>query len=303
MATVISASDTELVKRKLYRTDASAKGRVLPAFVERLSEVDLTFYREQGYLALDGLYTAEEVESYKAALADLIHGRVAADDRFSIQEEPYYKKGGEDERADDRELRVRKVFWFVQLDERLASASAHPRLRGLLEQLIDPNYTMIQDMALLKPPFHGSEKPWHQDTAYFDWTPLGGIIGVWIALDEATVDNGCMQVIPGTHLAGPTPHYHVRDCQIGDSRVQVDQAVVVPLKPGGVLFFSGLIHHGTPPNVSGDRRRALQFHYAAANCRNMTFKEHAELFNEGGAYAGCRKWDPEAGIPKAVYTP
>ncbi|HZQ98148.1 MAG TPA: phytanoyl-CoA dioxygenase family protein, partial [Chloroflexota bacterium] len=143
-------------------------------------------------------------------------------------------------------------------------------------------------------------KPWHQDTAYFDWTPLGGVIGVWIALDEATVENGCMQVIPGSHLDGPVPHFHVRDCQVADDRVRVDRAHVVPLDPGGVLFFSGLIHHGTPPNLSGDRRRALQYHYAAVECRNMTIQEHAELFNEGGAYAGCRKLDPASGLSRAV---
>jgi phytanoyl-CoA hydroxylase len=304
MATVLPAKDPDVIKRTLYKTDKAARGRILPGYAERLSETDLAFYREQGYLALEGMFTAEEVESYKAALADVIHGRVGKDKKLYIQEEPYYKEGGSDERAvDDVELRVRKVFYFVQIEPRLASAGNHPRMMNLIDQLIEPEHRMIQDMALLKPPFHGSEKPWHQDTAYFDWTPLGGIIGVWIALDEATVENGCMQVIPGTHLLGPTPHYHLRDCQIVDERVNVDRAVVVPLKPGGVLFFSGLIHHGTPPNVSGDRRRALQFHYAAANCRNMTFKEHAELFNEGGAYAGCRKWDPEAGIPRAVYTP
>jgi phytanoyl-CoA hydroxylase len=304
MAMVLSAKDPDVIKRTLYQTDESAKGRILPGYVEQLSEADRAFYREQGYLAMDGLFTAEEVESYMAALADVIHGRVDKDKKLYIQEEPYYKEGGADERAEDNlELRVRKVFYFVQIEPRLASASSHPRLMTLLDQLIEPEHRMIQDMALLKPPFHGSEKPWHQDTAYFDWTPLGGIVGVWIALDEATVENGCMQVIPGTHLLGPTPHYHLRDCQIVDERVKVESAVVVPLKPGGALFFSGLIHHGTPPNVSGDRRRALQFHYAAANCRNMTFKEHAELFNEGGAYAGCRKWDPEAGIPRAVSTP
>jgi phytanoyl-CoA hydroxylase len=170
----------------------------------------------------------------------------------------------------------------------------------VLDQLIGPGHRMIQDMALIKPPFHGSEKPWHQDTAYFDWTPLGGVIGVWIALDEATVENGCMQVIPGSHLDGPVPHFHVRDCQVADDRVRVDRAHVVPLDPGGVLFFSGLIHHGTPPNLSGDRRRALQYHYAAAECRNMTIQEHAELFNEGGAYAGCRKLDPASGLSRAV---
>jgi phytanoyl-CoA hydroxylase len=143
----------------------------------------------------------------------------------------------------------------------------------------------------------------HQDTAYFDWTPLGGIVGAWIALDPATVANGCMQVIPGSHLGGPAPHFHVRDCQLADDRVAVDRAHVVPLEPGGVLFFSGLTHHGTPPNLSGDRRRALQYHYAAADCRNMTIEEHAELFSEGGAYAGCRKLDPASGLSQAVHQP
>src|SRR3712207_1955741 len=100
-----------------------------------------------------------------------------------------------------------------------------------------------------------------------------------------------------------TSHFHVRDCQIADARVQVERAVVVPLRPGGILFFSGLLHHGTPPNMSADRRRALQFHYAAANCERMSIREHGELFSEGGAYAGCRDWDLEAGMSRAVLTP
>ena len=162
---------------------------------------------------------------------------------------------------------------------------------------------MIQDMALLKPPFRGSEKPWHQDAAYFDWTPLGGVVGTWIALDEATIDNGCMQIIPGSHLQGPAPHFHVRDCQIADQRVQVGQAVTIPLRPGGILFFSGSLHHGTPPNMTAARRRALQFHYAAAECQHMTIDQHGELFSEGGMYAGCRDWDLAAGTSRAVLTP
>jgi hypothetical protein len=51
--------------------------------------------------------------------------------------------------------------------------------------------------------------------------------------------------------------------------------------------------------VRGDRRRALQFHYAAANCTRMTFREHGELFDDDGAYAGCRDWDLEAGMSRA----
>jgi hypothetical protein len=55
--------------------------------------------------------------------------------------------------------------------------------------------------------------------------------------------------------------------------------------------------------MSAARRRALQFHYAGANCRHMTIEQHGELFSEGGAYAGCRDWDLAAGMSRAVLTP
>src|SRR5438067_7700026 len=300
---LIEMSEAERIARTLYRRDSTQLARIHETCPDSLTEEDVAFYREHGYLALEGLLSGDEVEECKVALSDLVNKRVAWDDAVNVQVEPYYRDGQADERVDDPELRVRKIWQFVQVEPRLHRVAHHPRLIPLLDQLIGPGHRLIQDMALIKPPFHGSEKPWHQDTAYFDFLPLGGIVGAWIALDRATVENGCMQVIPGSHLDGPAPHFHVRDCQMADERVRIDRAVVVPLAPGGVLFFSGLLHHGTPPNLSGDRRRAFQCHYAAAECRNMTIEEHAELFNEGGAYAGCRKLDPESGIRPAVYSP
>jgi phytanoyl-CoA hydroxylase len=271
---------------------------------DRLSEAQVRQFHEQGWLAIEGVYSADEVEIAKVALADFIHGRITpTDGKTHVQEEPAATLADgtlAPETPEDRELRVRKVFDFTHHDPRLQELTMQARLRGMLDQLIAPESRLVQDMALLKPPKVGSEKPWHQDTAYFDWLPLGGIVGCWIALDRATVENGCMQVIPGTHVEGPVAHFHHRDCQIADDRVQVSRAIAVPLAPGGVLFFSGLIHHGTPPNYSTDRRRALQFHYAAANCRNMTFEEHAALFNEGGLYAGCRGWGDQS-IQRAKY--
>ncbi|MBI2942519.1 MAG: phytanoyl-CoA dioxygenase family protein [Chloroflexi bacterium] len=301
MGTVIDPVEADRIRRRLYRTDESARGRILETCPDRLSEEDVQFYRGTGYLAMKGLLRPSEVDEAKSALSDLMAKRIAWDDRVKVQEEPYYRDGHADERVTDPELRVRKVWEFCQIEPRLQRIGFHPRLVPWLEQLVGPGFRMTQDMALIKPPFRGSEKPWHQDTAYFDWMPLEGIIGVWIALDPATVENGCMQVIPGTHLLGPAGHFHLRDCQLPDARVQVSRAVVIPLDPGGILLFSGLLHHGTPPNLSGDRRRALQYHYAAAHCRQMTLDEHAGFFNEGGAYAGCRRVDPKSGIHRAVY--
>ena len=295
---VTPAEQAERIKRTLYRTDDSQLGSILPEFRARWSEDDLRQYRERGYLAMNGLFPADDVAAAKAGLATLAQRREELAGKLGIQEEPYYRQAG-DAAVDDPELRIRKLWKFVGLDERLHGMAFHPRLVPLLDGLIGAGHRLVQDMALLKPPFKGSEKPWHQDTAYFDYTPLGGVLGVWIALDAATVENGCMQVIPGSQLDGPTQHYHVRDCQLPDGRVQVNRAVVVPLEPGGVLFFSGLLHHGTPPNTSGDRRRALQFHYAARDCTRMTIQEHGQLFDDDGAYAGCRDWDLEAGMSRA----
>ena len=152
---------------------------------------------------------------------------------------------------------------------------------------------MIQDMALLKPPHVGREKPWHQDTAYFAMEPLELILGTWTAVDEATVENGCMHVIPGSHHGGPKAHYHDRDCQLPDEIVDVRRSLTVPLKPGGTLFFSGLLHHGTPPNRSAARRRALQFHFASTRCRKVELDQHAEHFHDAKGYAACAGWGTE----------
>ena len=300
---VVSGEQAEAIRTTLYRTDSGSDGRILGTLPTRLSAEDIEFFSANGYLAANGLLTASEVQACKDALSDLIRRRDEWGGRVWSQDEPFFAHGGEDARLDDPEFRIRKLAYFVQIEPRLEAVSRHPRLMAAVDQLIGEGSRMIQDMALLKPPFRGSEKPWHQDTAYFDWTPLSGILGTWIALDEATVENGCMQVVPGSHAGGPVPHFHVRDCQIEDDETRVNRAATIPLQPGGILFFSGLLYHGTPPNRTAHRRRALQFHYAAAHCEKMTIRQHGELFNAGGLYAGCRDWDLEAGMSRAVLTP
>lgn len=297
---VASAEEAERVRQTLYRTDASARAAVLPAYRARLEAADLQRFAERGYLAMEGVLTAEDVVQCAAALDQVARRRPEG---VGVQDEPYYQRDGREAGAVDPALRVRKLWKFAGADAILGAAVAAPRMTAILDQLVGPGARLIQDMALMKPPHRGAEKPWHQDNAYFDWAPLDGVIGVWIALDPATVENGCMQIVPGSHRAGPAPHYHVRDCQLVDQASRAAGAEVVPLGPGGALFFSALLHHGTPPNRSADRRRALQFHYAAARCTRMTFREHMAHFDLGGAYVGCRDWDMDAGVSRARLSP
>jgi len=294
-------AERERIRRTLYRADASARAVVLPKYQPAWSERELARYRDDGYVAMERIFSAGEIATAKAALTDLAQRRTS-NGRVEFQEEPYYSEGGRDDRVDDPELRLRVIRNFCQAEARLSALASHPRLRVLVDGLIGDGHALLQDTALLKPAYHGAEKPWHQDAAYFDQSPIDAVIGVWIALDPATVENGCMQIVPGTHRSGPVRHYHVRDCQIEDARVAVDRAIVVPLQPGGALFFSALLHHGTPPNSGPDRRRAVQFHFRSAHCRTMTFDEHAALFDDDGAYAGCRAWELGPDRRRAVST-
>lgn len=269
----------------LYRYDRVAP--VLPS-PQAVTDDAVRAYWQNGYLAVASVLTPAEVETAKAALCDLIHGRVSGYDDL-LQPEADQKERWPQLTSDERADVIRKVWRFAEYEPRLKTiGDSHPIILSLLEKLLGEPCRMIQDMALLKPPHIGTEKPWHQDAAYFGWTPPERVLGIWIALDPATAENGCMHVIPGTQNAGPTPHIHLRDCQIPDERVHVEGDVIVPLAPGGVLFFSSLLHHGTPPNNSANRRWALQYHYAAESCQTMDRIQHGTLFFEDGHYQGCR---------------
>jgi phytanoyl-CoA hydroxylase len=186
---------------------------------------------------------------------------------------------------EERQDYVRKFMWFTKHEPRLDAIAHHPRLIDVVTRIMEEPPVLFQDMALLKPPHIGREKPWHQDHAYFDLALDTLVMGAWVALDEATTENGCMIIVPGSHRQGPVVHFKRRDWQICDTDVNNQHAVAVPLEPGGVLIFHSLIHHGTPTNHSGLRRRAVQFHYRPQRAPLTSEEERMKIF--GGEVRGA----------------
>ena len=147
-------------------------------------------------------------------------------------------------------------------------AISHQLLNGqarLLTELV-PTADEVVDLgvhAILKPARIGSETPWHQDEAY--WEPGKNYLGlsVWLPLQEATVENGCMQFIPGTHTWEVQPHHHVDDDPriaaliVDDGIIDTNQAVACPLPAGGATFHTCRTFHYTAPNHSEQPRRAF----------------------------------------------
>ena len=182
---------------------------------------------------------------------------------------------------------VRKFMGFTREENPALQALAEdPTLTRVLSRILGGRPALYQDMALIKPP-GGREKPWHQDRAYFNLTQTTSIVGIWIALDEATPENGCMQVIEGGHREGPRVHFMRRDWQICDSEVARLPRVAIPMQAGGCLLFDALLPHGTPANRTDRQRWAVQYHYVAPDSRETGDEDRLAVFGSEGKGVSC----------------
>ena len=267
----------------LYRFDTAAAG--ISGGFPAISDADIAYFHQYGYLVINDAFSPTEVKDALAGMVHLMDGNEP--DFRAIQFEPSLVKQKDEMEDEERRDAIRKIFRFVGYEPRLNALAAHSGLLGVLERIMEDTPELFQDMALVKPPRYGSEKPWHQDCAYFNLPEGTTVIGVWVALDEATAENGCLHVIPGSHREGPMIHFKRRDWQICDTDVPVGRDTMVPLKPGGCLFWHGLTHHGSPVNQSEQRRRALQFHYKPASCGEVTTQERMAVYGSEGKDVDC----------------
>ncbi|CAG7619507.1 hypothetical protein PAESOLCIP111_02218 [Paenibacillus solanacearum] len=281
------AEDPKTIAEKLYRFDKTATHRIRTP--EEADERTAAAYKELGYVAIEEVLTQEEVEAALQDIDDVIHGRIAGPKIQYFRGRNERKDSPDFDSPEEREQAVRKLHKFIDYCPALHHICYHPKIWSVLEKVFGDKPRFCEDQALLKPPSKdaGIEKPWHQDMAYNSFSYDRMVAGVWVALDEALPENGCMHVIPRSHRSGPVPHYAVRDWQLCDTVVDVDKDEMVPLKPGGILIFSGLLHHGTPPNLSDKRRRALQFHYAPEPAVKMTPGEYKRVFTNEMTKAEC----------------
>ena len=257
--------------------------------VPDLAAVDaaaLDFYAAQGYLAVDHAYTGKEVEDALQGLIDLVMGKNPAfkEVYFEAKAREVLPKLAPEQRLDY----VRKLNEFVEYDARLKALAYHPGLLQIVRRMVgSDNIVLSSDMALLKPPRLGREKPWHQDMAYYQFKPGTKVVGVWVALDEATVENGCMQLLPELFKRGALLHFKRRDWQICDAEIMGRRSVAAPLKPGGLLFFDAMLPHGTPENRTLNRRRAVQFHYHAVDAEKITDADRLKIYGTEGKNVTC----------------
>ena len=228
--------------------------------ISKTSEIVLTpeqiaEFHERGFLSIPQISTPEEVELLRG-----IFDRLFAQ-KAGRAEGAQFDMVTHDE-DDDQPQALPSIINPVNFAPELRATIFRTNAAAIARQLLGPKVTASFEHAILKPAHYGAATPWHQDEATrvdanFDYEQLS----IWMPLQEATPENGCMQYIAGTHKADVLPHrspksdprIHAIECAGGFDPAD---ATLCPLPPGGATMHHGRTLHYAGPNASDIPRRA-----------------------------------------------
>lgn len=226
-----------------------------------ITEQDLAFYRENGYLVVADVLNGREVEELRRVTDEFVEAarsRTTHDDIYDLEDS-----------HSAAAPRVRRIKTPHQWHEAYARMVGHARILDVLKALWGPSVRFDVSKLNLKAAGYGAPVEWHQDWAFYPHTN-DDLAAVGIMVDDVGEDNGPLMVIPGTHL-GPIFDHH--DDQgyfcgaIDPARGEVDfeQAVKLTGPAGSITVHHARTVHGSATNTSGRPRRLLLHQYRAAD--------------------------------------
>ena len=259
----------------------------------KLTSAMVADYREAGVLILRDFVSREACDRLRQRMLEMVDDFDPTEVRtvFSTtsdahQADDYFVSSGdkirfflEDGAFDaDGNLRQSKIdslnkvgHAMHDLDPVFDAFSRTPELAGVADSLGFEKPGIIQSMYILKPPRIGGEVVCHQDATYI-YTEPESCVGFWFALEEATVDNGCMRFIPGAHKA-PLRKRNYRNDRgeiiyevIDDTPFDLDDTVPAEAPAGTLVVFDGRAPHYSGPNLSDKSRHAYTLHVIDQAC-------------------------------------
>lgn len=217
-----------------------------------LTEEQVAFFHQNGYLSIPNIMPLDEVAWMRAIYDRLFREQAGRDvgDQFDL--------AGTDEEG--KQAALPQILGPAKYAPELKDSQLWVNAEHMVKQLYGAEASFGDGHMIYKPARYGAETPWHQDEAYwdpaFDYTSLS----IWVPLQEATVENGCMWFVPGTQNLEVQPHQPIG----GDVRIHALEMVNPPkegmvaceLPPGGATFHSSRTCHFTGANKSEIDRRA-----------------------------------------------
>lgn len=242
-----------------------------------ISAEQKAFFQEHGYLQYDKRVLSEsEIAALRQRSEDIVAGRLTHIPPRFIQLEAKFRNS--DDPNTEMLDKVRKMTQLCYFDELFGAVAKKAEIVDVIEDLIGPNIKLYTDQLMMKPRFNGTVTNWHQDSVAWPMFAPQEHVSCWVALDDATVDNGCMTVIPGSHHWGPISREY-RDAFLANPLLA--KPTPVEIKAGYCMFHHGLNFHRTGANSTASRRRGLALHYIRAETMYMGIAdEEARLLTE-----------------------
>lgn len=205
------------------------------------------FFEENGYLTVDSVFTPREMDELMARV-DAIEYRKTRYPEIDLKWEP------------SNPSVLRNAFGLIHRDPIFNRVATNPRLIRIVRELLGPDLDIYADGLFAKPARDGSVVPPHQDMYYWSFEPYN-MLTAWIALEDATRENGCMSVIPGSNKLGLLEHEETDVpgntwALTQKALSQLDDEIPVELAKGSVGFHHCLTYHRSEPNSSEYSRRA-----------------------------------------------
>lgn len=222
-----------------------------------LTEMQIREFQSVGHLTVEGMLSADELA---AALDDVDRWSEEFLGQLSDDQRQWYLEGG-----GQQGTALRKLDNPVYHRDLFRALARKPAIVGVVEQLIGHGVSVFFSQLFMKPPELGGPKPVHQDNFYFGPDDPNATLTVWIALDDATPENGCLFYGDGSHRVGVLPHVAPEgqpfNLQVPKSRMTEFVMTAAPVAAGGISFHHGNTLHQSASNRSSSPRRAAAFHY------------------------------------------
>jgi phytanoyl-CoA hydroxylase len=232
-----------------------------------LSEEDLDFYWKNGYTVARSLIEPDKCDRWLGRLDDLVEGRVEPSENMLIMKDVMVAKGAV--QPGSKQEAIAKIQDYEK-DPVLDTYTTDDHILDCIEQIIGHDVQTIHTMLINKPPNVDGRHPLHQDLLYFPFRPANRIVASWTALERITKENGCLVVVPRTHLGELLEHgnpdiEHLNMGYFGAKSIEeeIERRVHLEMEPGDTVFFHPILLHGSGRNRTQHFRRAISAHYTA----------------------------------------
>ena len=228
-----------------------------------LSNEQISEFRLNGFIKVEDDLTPEEVTKIGDHCDFVSTGGAENIPADSLQIEPALRDTAKE--TENRVMATRKLFNMAVHDDLLWKHATNPKIVDIAADLLGTDdIKMYGDQYFMKSPRTGSAQPWHQDSASWrDIFPMD-LVTAWTAIDDSTLENGCLHFVPGTHRWGMMSKERL-DNFIEDLDTAAWPSIPVPLRSGSISFHHSLTLHTSSANKSDKRRRGYAIHFMRAN--------------------------------------